>query len=365
MFLHAKDNPNAHNLNSKIAERGSAVRPIRTRPIVNRKSKIVNPKLPNGVRQYGQSERAQIVNRKSKIVNPHMLRIGTRGSKLALWQAEYTRSELARFGIESELCIIKTQGDLVQHLSFDKLEGKGFFTKEIEDALLRGDVDLAVHSMKDLPTAQPEGLAIAAVSYRDNPSDWLLVRSEVVEAGKLFRLREGAVVGTSAARRKAQLLDFRPDIQIQDIRGNVPTRLEKLRQGSFDAIFLAAAGLGRLGLPLDGLEVVRFNPRELVPAPAQGVLAWQTHRDDVATRRLLRNIHHPEISACTNVERRVLQLMEGGCQLPLGVYCERDGLGNFHAFAACQIGGTMRRAQLSASTNVGMAEVLVERLRQG
>lgn len=288
-----------------------------------------------------------------------MLRIGTRGSKLALWQAEFTRSELARNGVESELVVIKTQGDAVQHLSFDKLEGKGFFTKEIEDALLRGEVDLAVHSMKDLPTSQPEGLVITAVSYRDNPADWLVVRKDSLAPGEIFKLKKNAVVGTSANRRKAQLLDFRPDTRLKDIRGNVPTRLEKLRSGDFDAIFLAAAGVSRLALDLSDFEVIELNPREFVPAPAQGVLAWQTNRDDTATRLILKKIHHPEVSVCTNVERRVLQLMEGGCQLPLGVHCERDAAGHFHAFAACEIGGIMRRARLSSSTSFGMAEKLV------
>jgi hydroxymethylbilane synthase len=292
-----------------------------------------------------------------------MLRIGTRGSKLALWQAHYTQAELARIGVESQLIIIKTQGDLVQHLSFEKMEGKGFFTKEIEDALLRGDVDLAVHSMKDLPTSPPEGLAITAVSYRDNPADWLIARPEAVAQGEIFRLKKGATVGTSAARRKAQMADYRSDVSLKDIRGNVPTRLEKLRQGDFDAIFLAAAGVSRLDLDLSGLEKIELNPREFVPAPAQGVLAWQTHRDDTATRLLLKKIHRPEVSAVTNVERRVLQLMDGGCQLPLGVHCERDAAGHFHAFAACQVGAEMRRVRLSSSTSFGMAEELVGRLR--
>jgi hydroxymethylbilane synthase len=170
-------------------------------------------------------------------------------------------------------------------------------------------------------------------------------------------------VGTSANRRKAQLLAFRPDAQLKDIRGNVPTRLEKLRSGDFDAIFLAAAGVERLGLDMSDFEVFELPAREFVPAPAQGVLAWQTNRDDTATRLILKKIHHPEVSACTNVERRVLQLMEGGCQLPLGTYCERDALGNFHAFAACEIEGQLRRTRLSSSTSFGMAEKLVAQLK--
>lgn len=293
------------------------------------------------------------------------MRIGTRGSKLALWQAEFTQAELRRIGTDSELVIIKTQGDVIQHLSFDKMEGKGFFTKEIEDALLRGEVDLAVHSMKDLPTSPPEGLVITAVSYRDNPADLLLIRPEAADPGQAFKLRAGATVGTSAARRKAQLLDFRPDVQLKDLRGNVPTRLEKLRRGEYDAIFLAAAGVGRLGLDLNGLEVVELNPREFVPAPAQGVLAWQTHRDDLRTRRIMKQLHHSEVSAITNIERRVLQLLDGGCQLPLGVFAERDAAGNYHVHAACELEGRFRRARLSQSTSFGLAEKIVDLLRQG
>lgn len=292
-----------------------------------------------------------------------MLKIGTRGSKLALWQAEFTRSELARIGVESELVIIKTQGDLVPHLGFDKLEGKGFFTKEIEDALLRGDIDLAVHSMKDLPTSPQDGLVITAVSYRDNPADWLIVRREAADPHQIFKIKQGAVVGTSASRRKAQLLDYRPDVQLKDIRGNVPTRLEKLRSGDFDAIFLAAAGVSRLALDISDLLLVELNPREFVPAPAQGVLAWQTNRDDTATRLIMKQLHHPDISACTNVERRVLQLMSGGCQLPLGVHCERDASGNYHAFAACEVDGAMQRVRVSSSTSVGVAEQVIAMLK--
>ncbi|MBK8554537.1 MAG: hydroxymethylbilane synthase [Lewinellaceae bacterium] len=291
------------------------------------------------------------------------LRIGTRGSKLALWQAEYTQAELAKIGVDSVLVIIKTQGDIIQHLGFDKMEGKGFFTKEIEESLLRGEIDVAVHSMKDLPTQQPEGLCITAVSYRDNPADLLIIRPEAVDKTQIFKLKQGAIVGTSAARRKAQLADYRPDTVAKDIRGNVTTRLEKLRQGDFDAIFLAAAGIGRLGIQPEGLEVVTLNPREFVPAPAQGVLAWQTNCDDVATRRVLKKIHQTAIAAATNVERRVLQMFDGGCQLPLGVHCERDASGNYHAFAACQLDGAMRRVQVSQSTNSGLADKIVAALK--
>ncbi len=293
------------------------------------------------------------------------VKIGTRGSELALWQANYTKQQLESLGIASELLIIKTQGDRVQHLSFDKLEGKGFFTKEIEDALLRGTIDLAVHSMKDLPTASPEGLVITAVSYRENPADWILIRPEALAEDQLLKLKKDAVVGTSSARRKAQLLDFRNDIQLKDIRGNVPTRLKKLQAGDFDAIVMAAAGMSRLELDLSAFYVLKLNPKEFVPAPAQGVLAFQTSVDDLATRRILKNIHQPEVSAVTNVERKVLKLLEGGCQMPLGVYCERDEMGNFHLWAAKAETweSPVRRIQLSSNTSHHLAEKVVEKLK--
>jgi len=293
------------------------------------------------------------------------VKIGTRGSELALWQANYTKQQLESLGIASELLIIKTQGDRVQHLSFDKLEGKGFFTKEIEDALLRGTIDLAVHSMKDLPTASPEGLVITAVSYRENPADWILIRPEALAEDQLLKLKKDAVVGTSSARRKAQLLDFRNDIQLKDSRGNVPTRLKKLQAGDFDAIVMAAAGMSRLELDLSAFYVLKLNPKEFVPAPAQGVLAFQTSVDDLATRRILKNIHQPEVSAVTNVERKVLKLLEGGCQMPLGVYCERDEMGNFHLWAAKAETweSPVRRIQLSSNTSHHLAEKVVEKLK--
>lgn len=292
------------------------------------------------------------------------IRIGTRGSRLALWQAEFTRAELGKLGVASELVIIKTQGDLVQNLSFDKLEGKGFFTKEIEEALLRGDVAVAVHSMKDLPTEQPDGLAVAAVSYRDDPRDWLVIRRASLASGQVLGLRTGATVGTSSNRRKAQMLALRPDCAMADLRGNVPTRLEKLRSGAFDAIFLAGAGASRLELDLDEFEVKKLAPQEFVPAPAQGALAWQTNADDLETRRLFKKLHRGEVSACTNVERTILRLMEGGCQLPLGAYCERDAANNFHVWASVFLDGELRRTRISSSTSFGLAEKAVAALKQ-
>ena len=289
------------------------------------------------------------------------IKIGTRGSLLALWQANFTIQQLKENGIKAELEIIKTKGDKIQDLSFDKIEGKGFFTKEIEEALLRGDVDMAVHSMKDLPTNAPDGLTIAAVSYREDPSDWLVLLPSKAVDNQLFKLHKNAVVGTSSARRKAQLLDYRPDVQLKDIRGNVPTRIEKLRKGDFDAIVLAAAGIKRLELDLSDLKIVPLNPKEFIPSPAQGVLAFQTCEDNINVRRILKLLHQPEVSSVTNVERKVLNLMDGGCHLPLGVYCEKDAQGNYHVWAAKADtwNSPVTRVQLSSSTSHGLAEKIV------
>lgn len=290
--------------------------------------------------------------------------IGTRGSDLALWQANFIKSELGKIGQEVALKIITTKGDAIQHLSFDKIEGKGFFTKELEDALLSGEIDMAVHSMKDLPTSQPEGLKIAALSYRDQPEDWLIIRKEVVESGKVLKLKAAPVIGTSSARRKVQIISIRPDTEIRDIRGNVPTRLEKLRKGDFDAILLAGAGLNRLKIDLSEFEVLKFSPREFVPAPAQGVLALQIREEDKLLYQVLRKIHNAETLQCTNVERKVLKLFQGGCHLPLGVYCERDNLGVYHVWAAQadEWNAPLKRVQMSSSTRGGLAEKVYKAL---
>lgn len=291
--------------------------------------------------------------------------IGTRGSKLALWQAYYTQDRLREIGIESELKIITTKGDTIQHLSFDKIEGKGFFTKEIEDALLNNEVDLAVHSMKDMPTTQPEGLCLAAVSYREDPADCLILRKEIADKSKMLQLPENAVVGTSSVRRKALMKSIRPDVQLKDIRGNVPTRLEKLKSGDFDAILLAMAGITRLELDMSAFETIRLNPKEFIPAPAQGVLAWQTKSENMPVRKILRQIHNADVAKRTNVERKVLQLLNGGCHLPLGVYCEMDEMGYYHVWATLSGGleEELNLVNMSSSTSNGLAEKVFSELR--
>ena len=247
--------------------------------------------------------------------------IGSRGSDLALWQANFVKSELEKLNCEVEIKIIKTQGDKIQNLSFDKLEGKGFFTKEIETELLAGTIDLAVHSHKDLETNPPAGLKIAAVSDREDPAELLLINPDAVDEQYPWSLKKDAVIGTSSARRKSLVVRFREDLEIKDLRGNVPTRIQKLKDGYYDAILLAKAGVSRLEINLDDLKVVELDPTEFVPAPAQGVLGLQVREGDERVENIVSQLNNAEVAEKIGVERKVLNLLEGGCQLPLGVYC--------------------------------------------
>ena len=250
--------------------------------------------------------------------------IGSRGSDLALWQANHVKRQLENLGHEVEIKVIVTQGDAIQHLSFDKLEGKGFFTKEIETALLEKSIDLAVHSHKDLETNPPAGLVIAAVSEREDPSDLLLIAKSKVDTTQPWNLALDASIGTSSARRKSQILRFRNDLNISDLRGNVPTRIQKLRDGNYDAIVLAKAGVDRLQLDLSEFFVEVLNPTEFVPAPAQGVLGLQIREDDTRMAEIMQHLNHRDVAKRIGIERKVLNLLDGGCQLPLGVYCPNE-----------------------------------------
>ena len=293
------------------------------------------------------------------------LKIGSRGSDLALWQANFVKSQLEHLGLSVSIKIIKTQGDKIQHLSFDKMEGKGFFTKEIEDALLQKEIDLAVHSHKDLETNHPEGLVIAAVSERENPSELFLIRKSAVDKDVVLHLKNSAIVGTSSARRKSELLALRPDIILKDIRGNVPTRINKLRGGEYDAIMLAYAGVTRLQLNTDDLESIVLDPEEFIPAPAQGVMAIQIRETDSELFDLLQKINQKDVQELVGVERTVLRLMDGGCQMPLGVYCIKDTAG-FHVFAsiADAWNKTPKKVKVSSLNLEGLAEKVVTELKR-
>lgn len=257
-------------------------------------------------------------------MNDRTIVIGTRGSRLALWQAEFTQEQLRKLGYTAMLKIISTKGDQtqLQNLSFDKLEGKGFFTKELEEELLGGQIDMAVHSYKDLPTDNPAGLIIAGCSYSEDPADWLVVRKESVDPARPLNLKQGAKVGTSSARRKAQLLAHRPDLEMVDIRGNVPTRIEKIYREGLDAVVLAAAGLKRLDLDLSAYHVERLGLNTCISAPAQGVLAYQIRQDDAFMSNVIALLNDADVSKDVYVERGILKKLGGGCQQPIGVYCD-------------------------------------------
>ncbi|AMR31641.1 porphobilinogen deaminase [Mucilaginibacter sp. PAMC 26640] len=250
--------------------------------------------------------------------------IGTRGSELALWQANFVKDSLEAIHISAELKIIKTQGDRILNLSFDKLEGKGFFTKELEEELLAGTIDIAVHSHKDLPTENPPGLVIAAVSEREDPAELLLILKDCVDVRQRLSVKFGGLIGTSSNRRKAQLLAVRPDLEIKELRGNVGTRIGKLRDEKYHGIMLAKAGVSRLGIDLSEFHVEELGPTEFIPAPAQGVLAIQIREKDHILYEALQDLNHPDVAAQLSVERNILKLFGGGCHLPLGVYCRKD-----------------------------------------
>ncbi len=290
--------------------------------------------------------------------------IGSRGSELALWQANFVFNELAKQGISSEIIVIKTQGDKIQNLSLDKLEGKGFFTKEIEDSLLAKETDLAVHSHKDLPTTSPDGLSIGAVSYREDPSELLLINKEAVDNKLTLGFKQNAIIGTSSARRKSQILALRSDIEIKDIRGNVPTRIQKLRNKEFDAIMLAAAGVFRLQLDLSDFIVVKLDPKEFVPAPAQGVLALQMRHGDNLVGEVLAKLNHKDVAETIAVERKILNLFDGGCHLPLGAYCIKENdffkvwVSKANSWDTLPV-----RIFMQSKSSVGFAEKIVDKIK--
>lgn len=293
------------------------------------------------------------------------LTIGTRGSELALWQANYIKDRLAEIGVEAELKIIKTQGDIIQHLRLDKLEGKGFFTKELEEELLNANIDLAVHSHKDLPTINPPGLIIAAVSEREDPSEIIIMHKDCVDISKRLSLKHNATVGTSSNRRKAQLLSVRPDLEFDDLRGNIQTRVQKLRDEKYDAIVLAKAGVSRVNMDLSDFHIEEIAPVEIIPAPAQGVLAIQIRENDQELFDILQQINDDEVAKTIAVERKVLNLFEAGCHAPLGCYCrKRDGKYEAWTSIADTNEDFPDRVYIQSDSTEGMAETIFSKYKK-
>jgi hydroxymethylbilane synthase len=273
------------------------------------------------------------------------VKIGTRGSQLARWQAEWVRDRLATTGgsLRAEIVVIKTRGDADVDRPLHELEGKGFFTKEIEDALLDGRIDVAVHSLKDLPTTLPPGLVLGAIPARHDP------REALVNGKSLMDLAAGTRVGTSSLRRVAQVRFLRPDVEVVPLRGNVPTRVHKVenREG-LDAALLAIAGLQRLGLAAKGSVV---DPLDIMPAPGQGALGIEIRADDKATRKALAPLHDRASASAVASERVLLAALGGGCQAPVAAY-----VGSLEPGAGSRLYGRVTSqdgsVQLTASASV-------------
>jgi len=248
--------------------------------------------------------------------------IGTRGSKLALWQAEWVKSELQKLNpdLKIELNKIKTTGDKILDVPLAKVGGKGLFVKEIEEAILRGEADLAVHSMKDVPTDFPTGLHLVVICKREDPRDAFIsgVKGKEFHINSFKELPKGATVGTSSLRRSCQLLSIRPDLKIEQLRGNLDTRLRKLDEGQFDAIILAAAGVKRLGWAERITETI--EPEVSLPAIGQGAIGIECRVDDAFINNLIAPLNHEETSICVRAERACLKKLEGGCQVPIAAH---------------------------------------------
>ena len=316
------------------------------------------------------------------------LRIGARGSHLARIQAAGAAARLERLGHETEIVAISTAGDRSSAPAFAAIGPQGVFVREIERALLDGTIDVAVHSHKDLPTASPDGLMVAAAPARRDPSDALIVRADRIDAdraGSFLPVPQGARIGTSSVRRQVWLRRFRPDVRAEPLRGNVLTRIRRLREGGYDAILLALAGLERLragagakaadpgagagagtdapggASPLDlgGLEVVRLDPAVFVPAPAQGALALQCRRSDRRVREALAPLDHARTREAVEAERALLARLEGGCELAFGAWCGRDpNRGEDVMVAMVERDGEVRRETARGAAPAVLAERL-------
>lgn len=259
------------------------------------------------------------------------LTIGTRGSKLALWQAGYVKKELQQLSpdLTIEILKIKTTGDKILDVPLSRVGGKGLFVKEIEEALLRGEADIAVHSMKDVPTDFPDGLHLPVVCKREDPRDALIARQKAknknqkTNTSQLFLLPEGSRVGTSSLRRSCQLLSLRPDLRIEQLRGNLDTRVRKLDEGRYDAIILAAAGVKRLGWQDRITEII--SPDISLPAIGQGAIGIECRAGDTWVNALISALNHRETNICVRAERAFLKTLEGGCQVPIAAYARLAG----------------------------------------
>lgn len=269
--------------------------------------------------------------------------IGTSEQNLAIAQSNMAKKELEALDFEVELKSLKSN--------------------LLSNELLNGSIDMCVHSLSNISTAQTDGLKITALSRREDPADWLIINKNATADNQILKLKENAIIGFTSTLRKVQLLDFRADLQFKNASSDLSSQLTQLEKGDFDAIVLAACELIRLEIDLSKFIVIKLNPKEFVPTVAQGILAYQTRTDDLETRRLLKNIHHKVVAELSNIERKVLQKIDTERNIQLGVFCEMDQLENFHVWAVCvNKEGIVSRIRLSSSTSFQFAEKIVESL---
>jgi hydroxymethylbilane synthase len=291
------------------------------------------------------------------VTAPGPIRIGTRGSALALWQADHVATQLRTAGHRVDIRRITTTGDRILDRRLETVGGKAAFLKEIEEALLAREVDLAVHSLKVVPTALPDGLVLCAFLPREDPRDAVLSRENKTLAG----LARGARVGTTSLRRAALIKELRKDLVIEDLRGNVDSRIRRLREGKFDAILLAMAGLVRLGRAAEVAEAL--NPVQFIPAPGQGVIALECRAGDVAVMEATAPLHHPPTARSVQAERAVLAALGGSCNVPMGAYADGSGRNlRLWGFLARPDGSRMVRAHVEGDDPDAMGRELAEQL---
>jgi hydroxymethylbilane synthase len=293
--------------------------------------------------RFLQSRRGTMGGRKVRIVS--------RDSMLAQWQTHFINEKLANIGLETEINFVA-----VSENEFENTD----FTSGIDSLLLSGTTDVAVHSLKDINVVPIEGLCIGALSERNDPSDVLIYKKDAVDENLLFKIKRGAVVGTSSLRRKSQINNYRDDLVVVNVRGNIDERIGMLNSDSqLDGIIIAKAGLDRLKLDLSVFNVIRLHPKEFVPAPGQGVIACMVRKEDMVLRKILSGIHHMEVAHCTNVERGILAQLGGLCKSPVGVYCEKDLRGSYHCVLSMLKDDRMIRVKYSQSTTFGLTEQML------
>lgn len=286
-----------------------------------------------------------------------MIRIGSRGSALAVWQAEHVKMRLVTLGHAVEIRVITTTGDRVLDRRLEAVGGKGAFLKEIEEALVAGEVDLAVHSLKDVPTALPAGLRLCAFLERADPRDAFISAT----GATLAELPAGARIGTTSLRRQAQLRALRPELRLVDLRGNVDTRLRRLREGAYDAILIATAGITRLGRGAEITEIVA--PEVILPAPGQGAIALECREGDAAVSQAVAPLNHLATARSVEAERAFLACLGGGCNVPLGALAETSGEGlRLRGLVAREDGSGMLRAERQGSDPAVLGRALAEDL---